>query len=68
MEKKNYKAKPYFTAVACECGGCFTERVGQVEYMHDPVKADFKCNSCDRIICLDEPDFPAIKYHIDFTS
>ena len=70
MNKKRYHVTPFFEVAECpKCNiGALTERVGGLQYLTDPPKADFKCRKCGEITRLTEPGFPTVRYQIDFNQ
>lgn len=65
MKTKKFEVQTYYEAVECaSCGGVYNERVGEVAYMTDPIQADFKCNKCESMIRLLEPQFPNVRHRV----
>jgi len=63
MKKNRYATKAYYEAVACKCGGDFSEPVGGF-LMSNPMQRKYKCEYCDEVKTLKEDEFPGVKHEI----
>ena len=68
MPKKELPVEAYYEAELCECGGIFNTQSGNHYYASSPMRADFKCNKCGRIVTLSQDDFPGVKHRFATTK
>lgn len=61
--KIEFPVESFYQAELCKCGGYFNERISNVFFL-ETVIAEFKCNTCGRVVTLEEKDFPGVKFRI----